>query len=785
MAVDKSQKKKKKREEKQKALRLKAERQLRNEKAEELDWEARNAFRHAQYRDALIWAQKKLKIHPNDEVMREIALRSAMNLKDEAATFNLLLREWNDGAIEWNEYCYILGQLAVDRKDYELGRQVFQALFDPNSNLQGRLTKAKLKEAANYLSYCVSMLRYKDLKPPPPSPAPARLQQDKKPGTEQAPETAPPLGETGRAQAPTEFAEEDLPDLKVAFEVHGEPVLEAIKAQRKTDPTSFDLSLKAYKLSFRTSYDQLICLPTLYNVESLWYQEETARKVMKTFRGRAILADEVGLGKTVEAGLILKEYIMRGLVRSALVLTPSSLVHQWQGELRDKFDIAFTSTNDPLFRQDPDQFWEEPFILASIQTAKMKKHFDAVTERAYDLVIVDEAHHLKNRATLNWKLVNAVRKTFLLMLTATPVQNSLEELYNLVTLLRPGHLKTQKAFKEEFVTRGNPTDPRNREKLRQLLKEVMVRNTRSVTQLHLPPRFATTTRISPTEPEEVFYQAISDLVTDQTAQQKPEISKLTLRKLLEAAGSSHMAALRMLEKIAEGGRKGASKQAGEILALGRKIQTGGKTQKVVELLKASPDQKIIFVNYIATLEYLQQVLKEHGIPHTLFQGGMTTAQKQAAIDAFKGGRKVLLATGTGGEGHNLQFCHMMINYDLPWNPMEIEQRIGRIHRIGQEKDVQVYNFCAAGSLEDHILDVLDRKINMFELVVGEIDMILGRLQGEEEFSDLVYDIWVQHPDEAERRKAFDALAARLKRARSSYEKSKELDEKLFKEDFGV
>jgi superfamily II DNA/RNA helicase len=127
----------------------------------------------------------------------------------------------------------------------------------------------------------------------------------------------------------------------------------------------------------------------------------------------------------------------------------------------------------------------------------------------------------------------------------------------------------------------------------------------------------------------------------------------------------------------------------------------------------------------------------------------------------------------------------MLNYDLPWNPMEIEQRIGRLHRIGQEKEVQVYNFCAAGSIEDHILEVLDKKINMFELVVGEIDMILGRLEGEEEFSDLVYDLWVRHPEESARREAFEALAQRLRQARVAYERSKELDEKLFQEDFGV
>ena len=116
---------------------------------------------------------------------------------------------------------------------------------------------------------------------------------------------------------------------------------------------------------------------------------------MKTFRGRAILADEVGLGKTVEAGIILKEYLARGLIRSVLVLTPSSLVNQWQEELRDKFDLAFTSSNDPLFKQDPAAFWGEPLIVASLHTARTIRHFEAVTNRTYDLVIVDEAHHLR------------------------------------------------------------------------------------------------------------------------------------------------------------------------------------------------------------------------------------------------------------------------------------------------------------------------------------------------------------------------------------------------------
>jgi SNF2 family DNA or RNA helicase len=313
----------------------------------------------------------------------------------------------------------------------------------------------------------------------------------------------------------------------------------------------------------------------------------------------------------------------------------------------------------------------------------------------------------------------------------------------------------------------------------------MIRNTRSIAQLHLPARVAFTIRVSPRDPEGAFHQRINEFVITHAARSLPALSKMALRRLMEAAGSSHLAASRMLERIAAKSSDGVGEPAGEILDLGKGIRMSAKAQRVVELLKASRDQKIVFVNYLATVEHLRRVFQEQDIPHVVFQGGMSPAQKQAAVGAFREGCPVLLATGIGGEGHNLQFCHVMVNYDLPWNPMQIEQRIGRIHRIGQEKEVQVYNFCLAGSLEDQILEILDRKINMFELVVGEIDMILGRLQDEKEFSDMVYEIWVRNPEGAQRQKAFDALASRLKRARKAYEQSKELDEKLFREDFGV
>ena len=785
MAIDRRQKKKKKCEERRKARRIRIERDQRDEKSRFFSYKAEEEFFYHKYESALKWAIKALKLDPTNDYIRGIATQCSSLLKKDVTLYNLLLQGWQHNALAHREEYLLLGRIAFSQKDYQFAKEIFQGLKTDAFPLDRPLTKVQLKEVERHLEHIDFLERAIKVIPSRPT-TPTKFNQHKRETKSSSGTQTKPLQKSDKEKEKVEesFAEIHL-EPKIAYKVDSEAILTALKKLHRTNMSNLEITLQAYKLSFRTSYDQLLCLSTLRGVRSLWYQEETARKVMKLFRGRTIMADEVGLGKTIEAGMVLKEYLMRGLVHTALILTPSNLVNQWQEELLEKFQLDFVTSNDTLLRQNPERFWQSPLILASINTAKSKRHFEAVTSRNYDLVIVDEAHHLKNRTTINWKLVNAIPKTYLLLLTATPVQNNLEELYNLVTLLRPGHLKTRKAFKEEFVTRGNPTDPQNREKLRQLLKEVMLRNTRSVAQLHLPMRFATTVKVSPSQPEETFYHAISDFIAEQAKIESDGLARMALQKLLEAAGSSHIAALRMLKNIAARSQNGVSKQAREILAMGKEIHIGAKTQHMVELLHAMSDQKIIFVNYLATLEYLREVLKEQNIPHVVFHGSLSKDQKQAAIDTFREGCPVFLSTGTGGEGHNMQFCHTMINYDLPWNPMEIEQRIGRIHRIGQEKEVQVYNFCATGSIEDHILEVLDRKINMFELVVGEMDMILGRMKGEQEFSELVYDIWIKNRDAHKRKEAFNALATRLKRARMAYEKSKELDEKLFREDFGV
>jgi len=164
---------------------------------------------------------------------------------------------------------------------------------------------------------------------------------------------------------------------------------------------------------------------------------------------------------------------------------------------------------------------------------------------------------------------------------------------------------------------------------------------------------------------------------------------------------------------------------------------------------------------------------------------MDSAAKNQAIVDFQSGAQVLLSTEAAGEGRNLQFCHIMVNFDVPWNPMRIEQRVGRIHRVGQEREVRIYNLSARGTIEDYLLEILDQKLNMFELVIGEMDMILGNLSDERDFEELLLEVWVDAQNQAGLRAGFDRLGETLLQARQSYRKVKEYDDALFGQDFSA
>jgi SNF2 family DNA or RNA helicase len=564
-----------------------------------------------------------------------------------------------------------------------------------------------------------------------------------------------------------------------------------------------ELCVAAWRLRLTEQFDELLCQPHLRGVERLDYQVETVLKVLRLLRGRALLADEVGLGKTIEASMLVKEMLLRGMANRVLILVPSALVGQWTEELREKFQIAARSTDQPAFRgKSSAPPWHAPGVLvASLHMAKLERHAASVASGPWDLVVVDEAHHVKNRSTAGWRLVNQLKSRFLLLLTATPVETDLEELYNLITLLQPGQLSTPADFKKRFVSTGDPLSPKNREGLRALLSEVMVRNTRARAGLSvaLPPRFARTIVVEPTDAERALYEAIVAEV--RRAQAAPAAARGGLRFLMEAAGSSAQAALHALQRpsrahaddvdsgvsgdvhASDDGPAVAGKPLLLRLARAAAAAPARKTERLLEVLARTPAKVVVFSRFRATLAAVAQALEARGLSFVSFHGGMSGPEKDRAVEMFRDQARVLLATEVGGEGRNLQFASVLVNYDLPWNPMKIEQRIGRLHRIGQQHEVQIVSLCNAHSAEERILDVLDRRIHLFELVVGEVDLILGRALAEKEFDEQVFDIYASTRDEAAVHQKFEALADDLARARRSYEQIKELDDKLFAEDF--
>lgn len=190
------------------------------------------------------------------------------------------------------------------------------------------------------------------------------------------------------------------------------------------------------------------------------------------------------------------------------------------------------------------------------------------------------------------------------------------------------------------------------------------------------------------------------------------------------------------------------------------VTKNSKAEKTVELIQNINDKVIIFTEYRATQLYLQWFLKQHGITSVPFRGGFKRGKKDWMKDLFKNRAQVLIATEAGGEGINLQFCNHIINYDLPWNPMRLEQRIGRIHRLGQERDVFIYNMATKNTVEEHILKLLYEKINLFERVIGELDSILAKLDLRN-IHEHIEDIMIQSSSEGEMKIKMENLAAIL------------------------
>ena len=575
-----------------------------------------------------------------------------------------------------------------------------------------------------------------------------------------------------------------------------ESSLAAFAAQLRAPPGDrawYDLRREAERIALVPGFDRLITLDA-NAIKELPHQIDVAQRVLRQMGGRAILADEVGLGKTIEASLVYKELAVRGLVRRVLVLTPASLVGQWQGELETKFFERFETPTKP------DEWLHVTKGIISHDRARSRKHAPAILRHRWDLVIVDEAHKVKNHRAAIYRFVEKIERDFILLLTATPLQNDLRELYNLITLLRPGQLGTWDEFRRRHLIAGDRRKPRDADALRGLINEVMIRTRRAsvIDDLDLPPRRPHHPEVRLTPAEAELYAATTDFlrrlyregfIEPGELEEKEDgvrrgkrtgkgILQLEVNRLRQRLCSSSRALGESLAHLAEGELINPEYRliARQLGARARAVSTHAKLDVLTRLLQETPDRAVVFSDHRPTIQLIEQQVRALGRRPIVYWGAHSTAERDKRIRAFQQDQtSVLIATRAGSEGRNLQFCNVLVNFDLPWNPMVVEQRIGRLHRIGQTREVHIVNLAAAGTIESYILRLLDRKIKLFELVVGELDVILGEFGGAETFEGRLAEQWLAAESEADFGRRVEALGAEIEHSREAGKEQEELN----------
>src|SRR6058998_1672721 len=581
--------------------------------------------------------------------------------------------------------------------------------------------------------------------------------------------------------------------------------LEAFAKRLQAPPTDrawHELRREAERIALVPGFERLITLDA-NAIKALPHQIDVAQRVLRHMGGRAILADEVGLGKTIEASIIYKELAIRGLARRVLILTPASLVGQWQGELEQKFFERFDTPSGP------DDWLNVTKAIVSHDRARARRHAEEILRHRWDLVIVDEAHKVKSQRGATYQFIEKIERDFILLLTATPLQNDLRELYNLVTLLRPGQLGTWPEFRKVHLVAGDRRMPKDPAALRALTHEVMIRTRRSsvVDDLNLPPRRPRQPEVKLTRAEADLYQRTTDFLRRlyregfiQPAEQeetedgaprrrtKKGILQLAVIHLRQRLCSSSRALAESLAHLAESERISPQYRviATQLAKRAERIKTHAKLDVLTKLLKETPDRVVVFSDHRPTIQLIEERVKQLNRKPIVYWGAHSTADRDKRIRAFHDDkRSVLIATRAGSEGRNLQFCNVLVNYDLPWNPMVVEQRIGRLHRIGQQREVHIVNLAAAGTIESYILQLLDQKIKLFELVVGELDLILGEFGGAHTFEGRLADEWLASENEEDFARRVEAIGADIEKSSAVGKEQEQLNSVIAPDDNAV
>ena len=540
------------------------------------------------------------------------------------------------------------------------------------------------------------------------------------------------------------------------------------------DPDLFEHHLLTNQAALQNGFERLICLDTAPNIEHLEHQIKTAFTVLRKMRGRALLADEVGLGKTIEAGILIKELLIRRLAKHVLVIVPAGLSRQWQAELQHKFDENFqVFTADELGEN-------QQKLIVSYDLAKRRP---CLLNRRWDILVLDEAHRLKHRSTTLYKFVKKLRRRFILALSATPIHNTLDELYSIVDLIQPGRLGTIRTFKRRFVMHGSPREivDGTEAELKEALTDVMIRNRRDTCKVKFPRRRVGIYHITPSAVESRLYESVSGYVHGEYKNEVLRKSGMTthmlsLITLQRELMSTPQAVCQTLIRIARRPNYPAATVSRLLnyADLAGSITLPSKFQTLKQILIHYRGKKfVIFSEFLTSVDCLTKFISDLGLPVFRLTGHVNLARRSEILAAFgRTDAAVLISTETGGVGLNLQCCHHMINFDLPWNPQRIEQRIGRIDRFGQPKDeVVIFNLVCRGTIEEYVVDILAKKLRMFELVIGEVNEILGHMPSNRSFEQRIANVLLSNLARRNLELAFGKLSADAIHARSCYDRN--------------
>ena len=544
------------------------------------------------------------------------------------------------------------------------------------------------------------------------------------------------------------------------------------------------------------------------------HQLHVLNRAMETNNIRYILADEVGLGKTIEAGMIIRELKSRGLVSRILVVCPTGLVTQWASEMQEKFhekfQVILPSDYDTIRRltDNDDVYGQFDQVISPMDSIKpIEKHAGwseekvekyneeriySIINSGWDLIIIDEAHRVAGSSgeVARYKLGNLLAQAspYLLLLSATPQNGKTEPFLRLIRLLDADAFPNAKSIVREQVAPF----------LIRTEKREVIDNNGNLLFKNRITHLVTISWDERNNLQRELYEMVSSYVAKTynkaLRNRKKNMCLIFLLIIMQRMVTSSTAAIRQslerrlnvlleqrtcvgnlreedldelnIEDGVEDALEAISldmeleiEELKQIISLAKQAQFQNQDAKVEPLLNEidailSEDRTqkvIIFTEFVATQTYLQELLVNRGYTVTILNGGMSIDERNAAMQEFKTSTSIFISTDAGGEGLNLQFANIIINYDLPWNPMKIEQRCGRVDRIGQQRDVHIYNFIVGETVENRVREVLEEKLSVIlkEMGVDKYSDVLDSKVAECDFTD-VYMRSIGHTSQVEK-----------------------------------